>query len=70
MGGQTQATLRGLWWDDASPLVWPKLVAVAWLVGAARVAVWARRRQRLLAGVLVIAAGPALVLAVIASSGA
>lgn len=61
--------VRGLFWDGKSPLVLPKLVLVAWLVGAVRVVLWARREKRLLAGVLLVAAPWVLILAVIASSG-
>jgi hypothetical protein len=67
---QTGHMLRALFWDSASPLPWPKLVALMWLVGAARIAWWARREKAWLVGALVVAAGPGLVLAVIASSGA
>ncbi|MGN6108664.1 MAG: hypothetical protein ACTHU0_26395, partial [Kofleriaceae bacterium] len=65
----TGKMLRGLFWDATSPLVWPKLVAVAWLAGAVRIALWARRERRALVGVLILGAPFALVLAVIASSG-
>ena len=61
--------LKGLFWDPGSPLVWPKLVALAWLVGAVRVMLWARRARRMLAGVLVVASPFVLLFAVVASSG-
>jgi hypothetical protein len=67
---QTGRMIHALFWDGASPLPWPKLVAVMWLVGAARILWWARREKRWLVGGLVVAAGPGLVLAVVASSGA
>jgi hypothetical protein len=67
---QTGEMLKQLLWDGTSPLVWPRLVAVLWLVGAVRVLAWARRERRWLVGVLVVIAPLALVVAVIASSGA
>jgi len=67
---QTGRMIHALFWDGESPLPWAKLVAIMWLVGAARIAWWARREKAWLVGGLVIAAGPGLVLAVIASSGA
>jgi len=66
---QTAAMVRQLFWDPASPLVWPKLVTALWLVGAVRIAAWARRERRWLVGALVVASPLALALAVIASSG-
>jgi len=66
---QTGRMLKGLFWDGASPLVWPKLFAVAWLVGAVRIVRWARREQRRLAGALLVAGPLVMVLAVIATSG-
>ena len=67
---QTKAMLRGLFWKTDSPLVWPKAIALLWLVGAARVLVWAFRSKRVLAGALLVFAPLALIFAVIASSGA
>jgi hypothetical protein len=65
----TGQMLKGLFWADASPLVWPKLVALLWLVGVVRVVIWARAERRYLAGAL-IAGGPlVLAMAVVASSG-
>lgn len=66
---QTGHMLHGLFADRASPLVWPRVVAALWLVGAVRVALWAKRERRWLAGFLVIASPLGLILAVIASSG-
>jgi hypothetical protein len=65
----TTRMLAGLFWERGSPLVWPKLVALAWLLGAARVLLWARREQRLLAGVVIVGSPLVLLMAVIASSG-
>jgi hypothetical protein len=65
----TGRMLRGLFWDAASPLVWPRAFAVLWLAGAIRVLAWARRERRLLGGVVIVAAPLLLLLAVIASSG-
>jgi hypothetical protein len=61
--------MRGLFWESASPLVWPRLVAVLFLVGAARVAYWAWRENKLLVGALVISSPFVMMFAVIASSG-
>jgi hypothetical protein len=66
---QTKAMLRGLFWNPGSPFVWPRLVALLWLVGAARVLAWAYRAKKLLVGVLMAFAPLGLILAVIASSG-
>lgn len=66
----TGRMLAGLFWSSTSPLVWPKLVAVAWLVGAVRVLRWSRRTQRWLAGALIVGAPWLLLEAVVASSGA
>jgi hypothetical protein len=66
---QSGAMIKQLFWDRASPLVWPKLVALMWLAGAIRVVLWARRERRWLVGALVVLSPLALVLAVIASSG-
>ena len=60
VASQTGRMLKGLFWDGASPLVVPKLFALAWLVGAVRLA----RRQPLL-----VAAPFVIALAVIATSG-
>ena len=65
----TGRMLAGLFWNGDGPLVWPKLVALAWLAGAVRVVLWARREQRLLAGVVIVASPLVLVMAVVASSG-
>lgn len=67
---QTKEMLRGLFWATGSPLVWPRFIALCWLVGAIRVLVWAFRSGQRLVGVLVVFAPFGLVLAVIASSGA
>jgi hypothetical protein len=65
----TGRMLRGLFWDPASPLVWPKLFAIAWIAGAVRVALWARRERQWLVGAVILGAPFVLALAVIASSG-
>jgi hypothetical protein len=61
--------LRGLFWDKTSPLIWPRLIAVLYLVGAVRIGVWAWRERKLLVGALVVFAPFVMMLAVIASSG-
>lgn len=66
----TGRMIAGLFWNATSPLVWPKLVAIAWLVGAVRVLGWARRERKWLAGALIVGAPWLLLEAVVASSGA
>ena len=66
---QSGRMLRGLFWDGASPLVWPRLVAALFLVGAVRVAWWARREKQYLVGALVVLAPVVMMLAVVATSG-
>ncbi|MEJ7604256.1 MAG: hypothetical protein WKG01_40725, partial [Kofleriaceae bacterium] len=61
--------LHGLFWERNGPLVWPKLFALGWLVGAVRVVLWARRERRLLAGAVIVTAPVILLFAVVASSG-
>src|SRR5262249_55609757 len=65
----TGKMFKQLFVDNTSPLVFPKLVGLAWLAGAARIAVWSWHRQRLLAGALIILAPLALMLAVVATTG-
>ncbi|HLL24524.1 MAG TPA: hypothetical protein VK427_20475, partial [Kofleriaceae bacterium] len=66
---QTARMLKALFFDQTSPLVWPELIAALWLVGAARVALWARRERKWLAGFVLVTAPFAMIFAVIASSG-
>jgi hypothetical protein len=66
---QSVAMLRALFWGGRGPLVWPRVVAVLWLVGAVRVVRWSRRENQVLAGTLIVFAPLALMFAVIASSG-
>lgn len=65
----TGRMLRGVFWDPASPLVWPRLYGVLWLAGAIRVIAWARREHRPLAGAVIVVAPFVVMLAVVASSG-
>ncbi len=67
---QTGKMFKGLFWDRTSPLVWPRLIAVMWIVGALRVLWWAKQEQRWLVGVLLVSSPFVLIFAVIASSGA
>lgn len=67
---QTGSMLAGLFWKSDSPFVAPKLFALAWLVGAVRVTLWAVRAKKLLVGTLIVFAPLGIILAVIASSGA
>ena len=55
--------------SDFLPLVWPRAMLVLWLVGAVRIARWARGERRYLVGALIIASPFVLMFAVIASSG-
>jgi hypothetical protein len=69
LGSQTKAMMKGLFFDDKSPLVWPRVVLVLYVAGAVRVALWARREQKVLAGAVAIAAPVVMIAAVIATSG-
>jgi hypothetical protein len=66
----TGRMFKGLFWDDTSPLVWPRAFALAWLAGAVRIVLWARAERRLLAGIVIVAAPFAMIGGVVASSGA
>jgi hypothetical protein len=61
--------VHGLFLDKKSPLVWPTLVGVLYLLGSVRLVLWGRREKRLLVGVLAAVAPLVMMLAVIASSG-
>src|SRR5437763_12052211 len=39
---QAGRTLKGLFWDGASPIPLPKLFALMWIAGAVRVIAWSR----------------------------
>jgi len=62
-------TLYGVFWDAASPLVWPRAVAVLWLVGAVRVIAWGLRERRWHAAGAVLGAPFVVMLGVAATSG-
>ncbi|MDB4961458.1 MAG: hypothetical protein JWP01_1457 [Myxococcales bacterium] len=66
---QTGTMLKTLFWDPASPLVWPRAVLVLWLAGAVRIVLWGRRENRRLVAALLLLAPFALMLAVVGSSG-
>jgi hypothetical protein len=66
---QTGALLKGLFWDGKSPLVWPRVVALAYVAGAVRIGWWAHRERRYLAGALAIFAPLVMMFSVIATSG-
>jgi hypothetical protein len=66
---QSLSMIRTLFWRGSSVLVWPRLVAVLWLVGAVRVVRWSVRERQVLAGTLVVFAPFGLMFAVVASSG-
>lgn len=67
---QSGKMMKALFWEGTSPLVWPRLFAMMWIVGAGRVLWWARTEKRWLVGLLLVTSPFALVFAVIASSGA
>jgi hypothetical protein len=67
--GQTKNALVALFWEDKSPFQWPKLFAIAWLVGAVRIVLWSKRERKLLVGALIVGSPLLLVVAVNASSG-
>lgn len=69
VGDLTGRMFKALFWDKASPLVWPRLVLALIVFGNVRIAIWAWREKRLLVGALVIAAPFLMMFAVIASSG-
>ena len=66
---QSVSMLRTLFSSRATPLVWPGLVTVLWLVGAVRILRWSLREKQLLAGTLIVFAPLGLMFAVVASSG-
>jgi hypothetical protein len=66
---QTGKLVHTMFLADGGPLVWPRLVALAWLVGAVRVLLWARREKRWLVGVVLVVAPLALMETVVATSG-
>jgi hypothetical protein len=66
---QSGAMLRALFWSADSPLVWPRLFAVALVIGALRAIVWARRAHKPLVAAVAIGAPFALLFAVVATSG-
>lgn len=72
VGQQTARMLKRLFWGDGSPspFVWPRIVAVLWVVGAVRITLWARREKRWLVAALIVGSPFVLMLAVLASSGA
>ncbi len=66
---QSGRMVRTLFWNPTSPLIWPRVLAVLWLVGAVRVGVWAWRERRWLVASTLILSPWAVLMAVIASSG-
>ncbi|HEX3765085.1 MAG TPA: hypothetical protein VHW23_40595, partial [Kofleriaceae bacterium] len=68
VGVLTARMVRGVFWSADSPLVWPRAIAALWLAGAVRVAAWARRERRSLAGAAIVGAPVIVLLAAIASS--
>jgi hypothetical protein len=66
---QSGKMIKALFVDGGGPFAWPRLVGIAWLLGAVRVSAWARRERRWLAGVTLVVAPMAMMFAVNASSG-
>jgi hypothetical protein len=66
---QTAALAKAMFWAPTSPFLFPRVIAVLFVVGAVRVLRWARREKRTLAGVVAVAAPLALMLAVVGTSG-
>lgn len=60
---------KALFWAPDSPLVWPRLVAIGFLIGAIRIVLWARRERRWLVAFVAIASPLALLVAVAGTSG-
>src|SRR5262249_48616928 len=56
--------IAGLFWDPQSPLIWPRVVAVLYIAGAVKIALWAQRERLHLVGVLLILSPFAMILAV------
>jgi hypothetical protein len=68
VGTQTGNMVRGLFWSSDSPLIVPKLFALAWVIGGVRTIRWAIRNGTPLAGVLIVATPLVLIEAVICTS--
>ncbi len=66
---QTFALAKAMFWAPESPFLFPRVIAVLFVVGAVRVIRWARREQRTIVGVVAVAAPIALMLAVVGTSG-
>jgi hypothetical protein len=67
---QTGKLVKALFVDATSPIPWARLIGLAWIAGAVRVILWARRENRWLGGITLVVAPIAMMLAVNASSGA
>ena len=48
---QSGRMFRALFWDSDGPLVAGPMIAIGYVAGAARIAMWARRERRWLVGV-------------------
>ncbi len=66
---QTGALAKAMFWAPTSPFLYPRVIAVLFLVGAIRLIRWARRAERTLVGVVAVGAPLALMLAVVCTSG-
>lgn len=69
---QSGRMLKRLFWGDGtpSPFIWPRLIALFWVIGGLRVIAWVRREKQWLFGTLLLGSPFVLMFAVIASSGA
>ena len=66
---QGAALAKALFWAPQSPFLFPRVIAVLFVIGAVRVILWARREQRTLTGVVAVVSPLALMLAVVGTSG-
>ena len=66
---QLAQMLKALFWAPESALVWPRVIAVLFVVGAVRVILWARREHKLLVGLVAVSSPLALMVAVVCTSG-
>ncbi|HEY4057554.1 MAG TPA: hypothetical protein VGM39_13140 [Kofleriaceae bacterium] len=57
----THACVEGIWWDASSPLPQPRVCALLYIIGIARITMWARREKRI--GVVGVILGAPLVFA-------
>ncbi|HEY0254901.1 MAG TPA: hypothetical protein VGC41_25420, partial [Kofleriaceae bacterium] len=66
---QLWAMLRALFWAPDSALIFPRVIAVLFVVGAVRIARWGRRENKRLAAAALIGSPLVLMLSVVCTSG-